>query len=384
MKALLRSMIQPDPTDRITAREANRHRALAVDVNTDMSTPPFVRTAASLPVEPKEKKQVPREKRDQKRSQALQAETGAKFVKNDNKRQTKQVDKVETELAAMTTPSLEASTKSAMTASAAKAKSEVVEHEMAPAVDQRRPADANQVDEINPALARASPGYSPLQAGPDPASELESQPDGDYQEVKKGQREVTAGKPNDSSERAPGLIAFTGTSAVRHVSPPHHAGRDLRRPASAAALRNIDRSPLQDAQNTIAGNGFDRTRYIQKQDQTSGGAGSAQHLRHTRIASEGAMRLLNNAIHSANTLSERPRPKSQMSFARVDDRGENRVPGALCRICRFTFAELDWSFPPIADEAAHIDAGGQWCMPMPIPQASQIQGESDPCFQRFG
>lgn len=92
MKALLQSMIQPDPVERITAREAHRHRALAIDVQVDMSTPPFVRTAASLPIEPKEKKQVPREKRDQKRSQALQAETGAKFIKADNKTKVKQVE----------------------------------------------------------------------------------------------------------------------------------------------------------------------------------------------------------------------------------------------------------------------------------------------------
>lgn len=93
MKGLLRSMIQPDPVQRITARDAHQHPALAIDVNTDMSTPPFVRTAASLPLEPKEKKQVPREKRDQKRSQALQAETGAKFIKSNNKTRTKQVEK---------------------------------------------------------------------------------------------------------------------------------------------------------------------------------------------------------------------------------------------------------------------------------------------------
>lgn len=73
-------MIQPNPSQRITAQMAQHHHALDSAFEMDMSTPPFVRTAASLPVEPREKKQVPREQRDQKRSQALQAETGAKFV----------------------------------------------------------------------------------------------------------------------------------------------------------------------------------------------------------------------------------------------------------------------------------------------------------------
>jgi hypothetical protein len=73
-------MIQPNPSQRITAQMAHHHHALDSAFEMDMSTPPFVRTAASLPVEPREKKQVPREQRDQKRSQALQAETGAKFV----------------------------------------------------------------------------------------------------------------------------------------------------------------------------------------------------------------------------------------------------------------------------------------------------------------
>lgn len=84
MRSLLEDMIQPDPLYRIDARNANQHKALADDLQMDMSTPPFVRTAASLPVESRERKQVPREKREQKRSQALQAETGAKFIDSRN------------------------------------------------------------------------------------------------------------------------------------------------------------------------------------------------------------------------------------------------------------------------------------------------------------
>ncbi|KAI5452779.1 hypothetical protein NCC49_000525 [Naganishia albida] len=343
MKALLRSMIQPDPTERITAQEAHQHRALAVDVNTDMSTPPFVRTAASLPVEPKEKKQVPRERRDQKRSQALQAETGAKFIKNENKTKVfNEVERIKADLNMMAAPIQETSNKSVKPESYAREEFEVARNGMSNPVDKQSTKDLRGVEgnvENGSAANRASPRGISLRAGPEALTEVESWPPSDLQKI--GTKEP---------------MASTVPAAIRHASPPQISERVLRRPASAAALRNIDPSPHDAVQYMVGGNAFDRTRYVQIPNRTGGAAGYSDYLRHTRVASEGAMRLLDNANHPESMKSDKLRPKSQLIFARLNGGEDIRNP---------------------ANQPRHLDAVRQWNTHMAIPKASRIQDELD-------
>lgn len=171
MRNLLKRMICPNPVDRINACDANRHEALDEELQVDLSTPPFVRTAASLPIETRAKKQIPREKREQKRSQALQAETGAKFVADnhvvgplpDRKR-----DKTETTSAPELKTELHASV-----AVAASEQTKVTENQ--PQQNEETERDSRIVN-ASPALAETSPTivarHAPLEKTSEPPISL--------------------------------------------------------------------------------------------------------------------------------------------------------------------------------------------------------------------
>lgn len=386
MKALLRSMIQPDPTERITAREAHQHRALAVDVNTDMSTPPFVRTAASLPVEPKEKKQVPRERRDQKRSQALQAETGAKFIKNENKTKVfNEVERIKADLNMMAASIQENSNKSVKSESYAREEFEVARNGMSNPVDKQSTTDLRGVEENvenGSAAIRASPRGISLRAGPEALTEVESLPPSDLQKTGTKEPMASTGKWLQYLQLASPLTASIVPAAIRHPSPPQLSERELRRPASAAALRNIDPSPHDAVQYMVGGNAFDRTRYVQIPNRTGGASGYSDYLRHTRVASEGAMRLLDNANHPESMKSDKLRPKSQLIFARLKGGEDIRNPGKLPRPSRSVPRRTclrPWVSPqPTNPDTSMLFASGTRTWPSPKPPGFKVRKIS--CF----
>lgn len=204
-------MIQPDPMERITAQEAHQHRALAIDVNTDMSTPPFVRTAASLPLEPKEKKQVPREKRDQKRSQALQAETGAKFIKSDNRTKMKQVEKAvekgPTEARALAPLLHHDETKPSTRASPPSTKLNLTEYAKSIPVERQGASAELSNDAEVMGAAPASPVDIPVSAAVKVVLESASKQRDYLHEVKMAEPTVSAGKQDKRWKRTPVLIA---------------------------------------------------------------------------------------------------------------------------------------------------------------------------------
>ncbi|KAJ9113865.1 hypothetical protein QFC19_000058 [Naganishia cerealis] len=269
MKKLLRSMIQPEPRQRITAQMAYHHHALDSDFQIDMSTPPFVRTAASLPIEPREKKQVPREQRDRKRSQALQAETGAKFIKE------KSDAKVD--------------------------------------VPEKRPKETPPLpnDVVMPELPAKSPDVPQ-----EKQFHQERLEDSHTEEAKQSSLRKSDLSPQMGlAIKKPELGNTSSSGPVR----------ELRRATSAMALQSnsAHEEDIQTREFTVLVN--------EKQQQLRGLGRQAepeprhdgQHRRHTRVLSEGCDRLLNfqlQARHDGDyraTASREPvrtRPRSQLSF----------------------------------------------------------------------
>ncbi|GHJ86503.1 hypothetical protein NliqN6_2905 [Naganishia liquefaciens] len=286
MKGLLESMIRPDPRERINARDANQHTALDYELQVDLSTPPFVRTAASLPIEPRAKKQLPREKREQKRSQALQAETGAKFVAFSHVVEPLPTQQAETEDTKVL-PEKEtgfASTNHEVSG----------ERRARMTTTRSRPGDCTPSDP-----ARADVNLSACKVSPKIVAQSSSA------------RDTASSHASGTDSRADPELDHQ--RADEDVSPSIRQGeqrRDLRRTASADALRSKG-NILDD----IARSGEEQLKLSQAINRPASTAATHQ-FRHARIASEGAMRTLDHA--SYNAAGERTRPKSQLSL--VDKR----------------------------------------------------------------
>ncbi|KAJ9116868.1 hypothetical protein QFC22_004525 [Naganishia vaughanmartiniae] len=347
MKALLRSMIQPDPKQRITAQMAHHHHALDSAFEMDMSTPPFVRTAASLPIEPREKKQVPREQRDQKRSRALQAETGAKFVKETNdvkvevpqKKQKEILVKVEQHLNDRVAPKPEIL-------------AEVVFEKKA--VEQKE-LESGRVKDMKQNLDQ-KPALSP-RAGPDHKHTAEGNGK-QMQSVSIKDQRLT-----DDSTFVYTIVYETMSS----VAP----ARELRRAASAMALQSdrvsndsicLRESPsvVDNKQKQPRGLGRQAEPVLRRE---------SQYRQHTRVVSEGCDRMLNNQLQSSKEGAYgRPvsretihtRPRSQLGLGQVYESRQsdyNRMPAE--KIVHFN-GERSWDREPlrqttrIKDEIAEL------------------------------
>lgn len=300
MKALLQSMIQPEPKQRITAQMAHHHHALDSAFEMDMSTPPFVRTAASLPTEPREKKQVPREQRDRKRSQALQAETGAKFVKVTDNAKADVLQKRQTEapvivvprsngIVAPATEILATITSEKKTVEETGPESGCVE-DMKQNIFQKKGKSSSLMSNINRHLLKILIDLAP-QIGHS-SNQLEMDNSKHIMFTLLGQAKLTG------DANAP--------SIVRDMTPPAAPVRELRRAASAMALQG-DGVPDDIIRCfEVANNKQQQLRDLGRQ------AGpisrrESQYRRHARVISEGCDRLLNNQLQLAKEeAQERP------------------------------------------------------------------------------
>ncbi|KAJ9101877.1 hypothetical protein QFC21_003217 [Naganishia friedmannii] len=320
MKALLRSMIQPDPRQRTTAQMAHHHHALDSAFEMDMSTPPFVRTAASLPIEPREKKQVPREQRDQKRSQALQAETGAKFVKESGNTKVEVPQKKQKDILGKAEQRLN---------DVAEPRSEVlaVVVSEAKAISQRG-LESERVEEVKQTLLQKQ-DLSP-QSSPDP--------------------------------RHPGV------ENVRDMTSSEAPIRELRRAASAMALQRDrvqhNKTALGDSPGVVDGKQQQQLRSLGRQGEIVSEQES-QYRRHTRVPAKkevDATSALGGTIHT--------RPRSQLGLGQTYESQQseyNRQPDLLSEIP--IGAELDSP----ADKV-HFNGARSWDQE-PLRQTTRIKDE---------
>lgn len=196
MRNLLERMICPNPLDRIDARDANRHKALNDESQVDLSTPPFVRTAASLPIDTRAKKQLPREKREQKRSQALQAETGAKFVA-DNRVVEPLPDRKPNETEMIPALRLNAEFRTTVTAATREATQQTKLTENEPQQNKESKRNSHRIN-ASPAVAETPPrvvaGHAPLGKSFEPPISLKPEP-GTNACIHKHQSADNTGKP---------------------------------------------------------------------------------------------------------------------------------------------------------------------------------------------
>jgi hypothetical protein len=313
MKDLLEKMIRPDPLYRIDAGDANRHKALMDDEPMNMSTPPFVRTAASLPIEPRGKKQVPREKREQKRSQALQAETGAKFLETNRIAepmpvQAKAKNECKTSAEKVQTPVLET------IGSVSRGEGAKVDVDIS-----TKQLEENQEVDVIPTAIATSPkvdnerapsrivpvSRSPLASGAH-AGALSERPSANV-----------AGK--SQGHKAPQGTDSASKLAVSPSFPQRVQSQELRRPASSAALRD-ESTPIYQRHNLGGAVPEESHRPLALDRQAS--LNDGYYVRHARFASEGAMRALDRQTDHEDP--ERARPKSQLSFVHVRKFDEDR------------------------------------------------------------
>lgn len=313
MKDLLERMIRPDPLYRINARDANQHKALMDDAPVDMSTPPFVRTAASLPIEPRGKKQVPREKREQKRSQALQAETGAKFIQNNRVAEPMPVQekaKGETIISAEKEQMPVAETLGSVPQGKG-AKSDVD-------IFSKQFGDKQEVDIIQNAIATSpevADERAPSRSAPVARSPLQSD-----EHAGAAAECPSSNAEGKSLEHNPPQVIDSGPKLAVPPSVPRRVqSQELRRPASSAALRD-ERVHIYQRQNLEGAVPEKSHRPLALDREPS--LNDGYYVRHARFASEGAMHALDRQTDHEGR--ERTRPKSQLSFVHVRKFDEDR------------------------------------------------------------
>lgn len=140
---------------------------------------------------------------------------------------------------------------------------------------------------------------------------------------------------------------------------------------SAAALRN-ERVPFY-RKECPDGAVPEESHHSQALDRQTSLNESGHHLRHTRVASEGAMRALDRSVEYE--MSARARPKSQLSFVNIrkvyedGDRVHGKYESSISTPRRLTIFTL-----PV-DKAVHYDPESARRNRMAMPQTAQIRGE---------